>query len=111
MENNKENLDYFKSYIKGLCNINNISSKKVKFEKIENIIVINISNKLEDGIDLESFKILNLIYQVISPLGIKFQQQLYIYPNSERVDRITINFEKETYNYLNRKIKNGNIDS
>jgi hypothetical protein len=47
---------------------NNISPQKPKFEIIENVMVISIKNHLKDGVDLDCFNILNLIYRTIGPL-------------------------------------------
>jgi len=97
--------DYFKRLVRRLCKIHNIPPQKPKFDIIENIMVISIKNHLKDGVDLDCFNILNLIYQVIGPLEIKFHQQLYLYPNSERLARATVTFKKEDYDALNIKIK------
>lgn len=102
---NSGDSDIFKQVVKSLCKVNNISLQKPKFAIIGNNVVISVKNHLKDGVDFECFKILNLIYQVISPLGVKFNQQLYLYPNSERVARVTVSFEKEEYETLNLKIK------
>ena len=51
-----------------------------------------------------------IIYQLITPLGIKFTQQLYLYPNSKRVARVTVTF-KEDYKALNMRFMHGNVDS
>ncbi|MDV6379277.1 hypothetical protein ORD22_13740 [Sporosarcina sp. GW1-11] len=103
--------DVIKQIIKGLCKVNDISPRKVRFESIEGVVIIGVKNYLKDGVDLECFHILNLIYQVITPFGVKFNQQLYLYPNSKRVDRITVMFQKEEYDSLNMKMKNGYIDN
>lgn len=105
-----ENLDIFKQTVKKLCKINNISPRKPRFETIDNLLVISIKNHLKDGVDLDCFHILNLIYQMIAPLGVKFNQQLYLYPNSKRVARVTITFKKAEYDALNMKMKDDNID-
>jgi hypothetical protein len=39
-----------------------------KFEIIENVMVISIKNHLKDGVDLDCFNILKLIYRTIGPL-------------------------------------------
>ncbi|ARD47328.1 hypothetical protein [Sporosarcina sp. P33] len=104
------NTDVFKQVIKKLCEVNNISPRKPAFETIDNIVVISVKNNLKDGVELDCFHILNLIYQIITPLGIKFNQQLYLYPNSKRVARITVTFKKEDYDVLNMRLENGNVD-
>ena len=88
-----------------------MTPRKPKFEIIENLMVISVKNHLKDGVDLDCFHILNLIYQIIAPLGMKFNQQLYLYPNSKRVARITVTFKKEDYDALNINLKGGNIDN
>ena len=105
MAENSGNSDFFKQAVKGRCKINNISPMKPRFETIENIVVISIKNHLKDGVDFECFNILNLIYQIIGPLGIRFNQQMYLYPNSERLARVTVSFKKEDYDALNSKMK------
>jgi hypothetical protein len=47
---------------------NNISPQKPKFEIIENVMVISIKNPLKDGVDLDCFNTLKLIYPTIGPL-------------------------------------------
>ncbi|CAM3172398.1 hypothetical protein FITA111629_07635 [Filibacter tadaridae] len=101
--------DVFKQLIKKMCKVNDISLRKVRFETIENIVVISMKNHLKDGVDLDCFHILNLIYQMIAPLGVKFNQQLYLYPNSKRVARVTVTFSKEDYDALNMKMKDDNL--
>ena len=44
---------------------NNISPQKPKFEIIENVMVISIKNHLKDGVDLDCFNILILIYRTL----------------------------------------------
>lgn len=110
MAGNMGNSDYFKQAVKKLCEINNISPRKIRFETIENIVVLSVKNHLKEGVDLDCFHILNLIYQLITPLGIKFNQQLYLYPNSKRVARVTVTFKKEDYDALNMRFMHGNVD-
>jgi len=66
-----------------------------------------VKNHLKDSVDLDCFHILNLIYQVIASLGVKFNQQLYTYPNSKRVARVTATFKKEDYDTLNMRMRDG----
>lgn len=107
LKHNKNESDTFKQAVKGFCKINNIPPRKIKFEIISDIVTINIQNNLEDGVDFECFSILNFIFQIISPSGIKFNQQLTLYPDFKRIDNITISFEKKEYDSLNFKLKNG----
>ncbi|MEK4671548.1 hypothetical protein [Niallia sp. FSL R7-0271] len=104
MEENIKNSDIFERVLKGQCKINNISTRKPKVENINNLIVVSVKNHLKEGVDFECFKILNLIYQIISPIGVKFNQQLYLYPDSKRVDRVTVSFEVEEYKRLNNEL-------
>lgn len=80
---NSGDSDIFKQVVKRLCKINNISPRKHRFVIIDNIVVISIKNHLKVGVDLDCFNILNFIYQIFATLGIKFNQQLYLYPNSK----------------------------
>ncbi|MBT2632476.1 hypothetical protein J7E76_25865 [Bacillus sp. ISL-101] len=105
MAKNIGNSDNFKQVVKRICKIKNINPQKPKFEVIDNLMVISIKNHLKDGVDLDCFNILNLIYGIIGPLGIRFNQQMYLYPNSERLARVTVSFKKEDYDDLNRKMK------
>lgn len=107
MSGSEVDSDIFKQVLKKLCRINNISPRKVRMEKIENIVVISVKNHLADSVDLDCLYILNLIYQVIGPLEVKFSQQVYTYPNSKRVARVTVTFEKVDYDNLNLKLENG----
>ncbi|PFG14485.1 hypothetical protein [Bacillus sp. es.036] len=106
-----EDTDVFKQTVKLMCKINNISTRKPRFEVIDNMVVISIKNHLEDGVDLDCFNILNFIYQIISPLGVKFNQQLYLYPNSKRVARVVISFEKEDYEAIKIKVRGDTISN
>ena len=101
--------DYYQNTLKRLCKVHNISPRKVRFENIEDVVVIRVKNHLKEGVDLECFKILNLILQTVVPLGIKFNQQLYLYPGGNRLDRVAITFEKDDYVLLNKKLETGEI--
>lgn len=103
--------DYYQSLLKRLCKAQNISPKKPRFENIEDLVIIRVKNHLKEGVDLECFKILNLIYQTVVPLGIKFDQQLYLYPSGDRLDRVVISFNKEDYMILNKKLETGDISN
>ncbi|MDQ0233276.1 hypothetical protein [Metabacillus malikii] len=103
--------DIFKQIVKKVCKIKNLSPQNPKFETIDNSVVISVKNHLKDGIDLDCFHILNIIYQLITPLGVKFTQQLYLYPNSNRVARVTIQFTKEEYDALNNYLHSFDIGS
>ncbi|WP_066073158.1 hypothetical protein [Neobacillus soli] len=71
MAKNIGDSDIFKQVVKRLCEIYNIPPQKPKFGVIDNLMVISIKNHLKDGVDLDCFNILNLIYQIIEPLGIR----------------------------------------
>lgn len=106
-----EKNDHYRSLLKRLCKANNISPRKPRFENIEDLVIIHLKNQLKEGVDLETFKVLNLIYQTLVPLNIKFVQQLYLYPSEDRLDRVTISFNKNDYMALNKKLEEGDIDS
>ncbi|MEK5136299.1 hypothetical protein NST39_19885 [Bacillus sp. FSL W8-0645] len=101
--------DHYKNLLKRLCEDQGISTRKPRFEQVENLILINLKNQLKEGVDLECFKILNLIHQTVSPLGIKFDQQLTLYPGGDRLDRVTISFDKDDYDLLNNKLETGDF--
>lgn len=101
--------DYYQNLLKRICKRNNISPRRVRFENIEDLVVIHVKNHLKEGVDLESFKILNFILQTVVPLGIKFNQQLYLYPGGNRLDRVAITFEKDDYVLLNKKLDEGDV--
>lgn len=103
--------DYYQNLLKRLCEANNVSPRKVRFENIEDVVVINVKNHLKEGVDLESFKILNLIHRTVVPLGIKFNEQLYLYPKGDRLDRVSITFKKNDYMLLNKKLEEGDISN
>ncbi|WP_303983233.1 hypothetical protein [Niallia circulans] len=109
MIENEEQTDIFNLAIKKLCKLNNISPRKPRFELIDNLVVINIKNHLKDGVDSDCFFLSNLVYQIIGPLGIKFHQQLMLFPNSRRVASIAVSFKKKDYDTLNRNLREGNI--
>ncbi|MEJ9231025.1 hypothetical protein LAV79_16360 [Peribacillus butanolivorans] len=105
----KQNHDYYQNLLKRLCKAQNISPRKPRFENIEDVVIIHVKNHLKEGVDLECFKSLNLIYQTVVPLGIKLNQQLYLYPNGGRLNRVTISFNKKDYMVLNKKLEEGDI--
>lgn len=103
------NHDFYQDLLKRLCKAQNISPRKPRFENIDDFVVIHVKNHLKEGVDLECFKILNLIQQTIVPLGIEFNQQLYLYPNGDRLDRVAITFNKNDYILLNKKLEKGEV--
>ncbi|MEB2282492.1 hypothetical protein LAV73_21335 [Lysinibacillus xylanilyticus] len=55
-----EQQDYFN------CKAHNISPLKPRFIKVEDVVVsINVKNHMKEGVDLQCFKILNLIATLI----------------------------------------------
>ncbi|OXS63989.1 hypothetical protein [Priestia filamentosa] len=104
-----EKNDHYQSLLKRLCKADNISPRKPRFENVEDLVLIHVKNHLKEGVDLECFKILNLIYQTVVPLGIKFNQQLCLYPGGDRLDRVTVSFSKNDYMALNKKLEEGDI--
>lgn len=101
--------DFYQNLLKRLCKANNISPRKPRFENIEDLVIIHVKNHLKEGVDLECFHILNFIHQTVVPLGIKYNQQLYLYPNGGRLDRVAITFNKNDYLLLNKKLEEGDI--
>lgn len=101
--------DYYQNHLKRTCKRNNISPRRVRFENIEDLVVIHVKNQLKEGVDLESFKILNFILQTVVHFSIKFNQQLYYYPGGNRLDRVAVTFEKDDYLLLNKKIEEGDV--
>lgn len=104
--------DHYKDLLKGACKIHNIPPRKARFENfsdMEDLVLIHVKNHFKEGVDMECFQILNLIHQTVTPLGIPYKQQLLLYPNGNRLDKVTISFKKEDYILLNQKIKTGDI--
>ena len=101
--------DHYKNLLKRLCEDQGISTRKPRFEQVENLILINLKNQLKEGVDLECFRVVNLIHQTVSPFGIKFDQQLTLYPGGDRLDRVTISFDKYDYDLLNNKLETGDF--
>lgn len=103
-----EKNDIYQHLVKRLCKARNISPRKPRFENSEDVVVIHVKNHLKVGVDLECVKILNLIHQTI-PLGIKYNELLYLYPGGNRLDRVTISFYKDDYMLLNKKLEEGDL--
>ncbi|MED3622561.1 hypothetical protein [Neobacillus thermocopriae] len=100
---------HYKNLLMRLCKAESIFPRRLRFEQIEDFVIIQVKNKLKEGVDLECFKILNLIHQTVIPLGIRFDQQLYLYPGGHRLDKVVIMFNKEDYILLNNKLEKGEI--
>ncbi|HAM81567.1 hypothetical protein [Ornithinibacillus bavariensis] len=106
----KSEKDYFKQIIRTFCRVENIPPRKVRFTKHNNYITVNIKNESEDGLDTNCFRVMNLIYNVIGSIGVKFSQTPFLIPSSGKVDRITISFEEQDYQTLLDQLFNQNIE-
>lgn len=100
--------DYFKDAIKAFCKRNNMSSQKTRFSKNDGRITISIKNHSENGLDIDSFKVLNLILSAIGYTKTKFIHQPFMFPNSQKIDRIDIYFEEVEYKNLINTLFNQN---
>lgn len=108
MSSEKEK-DYFKDSIKTFCKRNNMSSRKTRFTKNDAHITISIKNHSENGLDIDSFKVLSLILNAIGSTKTKFIHQPFMFPNSQRIDRIDIYFEEKDYKNLINTLFNENV--
>ncbi|MCO7174980.1 hypothetical protein ACFP7A_04075 [Sporolactobacillus kofuensis] len=102
-----EQKDYFRDLMKRMVKNQGISSTRPRFEKIENVVIISVKNHLKEGVDLECFKILEIIQRTVLSLGVKFSQQSYWYSIGNRLDRVVISFDKHDYERLNKKLETG----
>ena len=102
--------DYYQSLLKRLAKGSKINPRRIRFESRDTHVIIHLKNHLREGVDLDCLQVLTLIQQTLQPLGIKYEQQLYLYPSHERLDRITITFKKDDYVLLNQKLATGTID-
>lgn len=94
--------DLFKNAVKTLCKHENISTRKIRFTTFENFITIDIKNNSKDGLDIECFKIINIIFNLIGSTRTQFKQTLFTIPNSQQIDKIQITFKIEEYNNLSK---------
>lgn len=102
--------DFFKQVLQGMCRTEGISARKPRFKTIERLVVISMKNHYKDGVDPECFMILNFVHQLVGRFGIKFTQNVFLYPDSNRVARIDVQIEKEQYDWVNWQMFNGMED-
>lgn len=100
--------DFFKDSIRTLSKAKNIPPKKTRFTKNDNFITISIKNESENGLDINCFKILDLIYSLIGPTKTKFNQTTFTFPNTDKIDKISISFEENEYENLTNTLFNKN---
>ena len=66
--------DYFKESIRTLSKVKGVPPRKTRFTKNDNFITISIKNNAENGLDINCFKVIDLIYSLIGPTKTKFTQ-------------------------------------
>ncbi|MFC9655455.1 hypothetical protein ACFVIX_06415 [Bacillus subtilis] len=93
--------DHFRTAIKSYCKRHNMSPQKVRFTKADGFVTISVKNHSEDGIDISCFKVLDLIFNIIGARKIEFQQTAFMFPDTEKVDRVTVSFKEKDYDALN----------
>ncbi|ARB37569.1 hypothetical protein FC605_11780 [Bacillus subtilis] len=93
--------DYFKTAIKSYCNRHNMSPEKTRFTKSDGFIIVSVKNHSENGIDIDCFKVLDCIYNLIGSSAVKFRQTTFMLSDTEIVDRVTVSFEEKDYKALN----------
>lgn len=93
--------DYFKAAIKSFCKRHNMSPQKARFTKSDGFIIVSVKNHSEKGIDIDCFKVLDCMLNIIGPREIKFRQTTFMFADSEKVDRVTVSFEEKDYKALN----------
>ncbi|MCY7900362.1 hypothetical protein [Bacillus inaquosorum] len=92
--------DHFKTAIKSYCKRHNMSSQKARFTKSDGFITISVKNHSGNGIDIDCFKVLDCILNIIGPREIKFRQTSFMLSDTEIVDRVTVSFEEKDYKAL-----------
>lgn len=92
---------YFKDYLQNLCKLDDISPRRIRVQQSVDLIIIHIKNNQKNGVELESFKIMNNVIKTLAPLGIKFNTQLYYMPGKKILDRIDIQISLTEYEKLN----------
>ncbi|MFC4023358.1 hypothetical protein ACFOUV_05915 [Oceanobacillus longus] len=100
--------DYFKDSIRTLSKVKGVPPRKTRFTKNDNFITISIKNESENGIDINCFKVIDIIYSLIGPAKTKFSQTIFTFPNTERIDKINISFEENDYKTLINTLFNKN---
>lgn len=99
--------DMIKSAIKSFCKINQMRPQITRFTKHDGLVTISLKNHADDGVDTDCFKVMNFIFGFIGPRGITFSQTLFLFPDSQKIDRITISFQETEYEKLVHKLLNG----
>ena len=92
--------DLFKLAVKSFCKRHNMSPQKTRFSKVENYITISVKNHSETGLDKDCFKVLDFMFNIIGPTKTKFSQTTFMFPDSEKIDRVTVSFEERDYKDL-----------
>lgn len=92
--------DYFKDAIRTLCVAQGIPTRKTRFTKSGNYITITIKNESENELDINCFKIIDIIYSLIGPTKTKFNQTTLVFPETDKIDKINISFEGDDYENL-----------
>ncbi|MFD2046059.1 hypothetical protein ACFSTA_12285 [Ornithinibacillus salinisoli] len=100
--------DYFRDAVQTLCKVEIIPPRITRFTKQDNFITISIKNVSEDGLDINCFKVINIIYSLIGPTKTKFSRTPFLFPDSQKIDRIAITFEEKEYKALINKLFNQN---
>ncbi|MBJ7572697.1 hypothetical protein M1D69_14525 [Bacillus sp. PK3-037] len=93
--------DYFKAAIKSFCKRHNMSPQKARFTQSDGFIIVSVKNHSENGLDIDCFKVLACIFNIIGPREIKFRQTTFMLSDTEIVDRVTVSFEEKDYKALN----------
>ncbi|WP_456280110.1 hypothetical protein M1D98_06285 [Bacillus sp. K7] len=93
--------DYFKAAIKSYCKRHNMSPQKARFTISDGFITVSVKNHRENGIDIDCFKVLDCIFNIIGPREVKFRQTTFMFADSEKVDSVTVSFEEKDYKALN----------
>jgi len=88
--------DIFKDVVRTFCRVESIV-RKTRFTEHDELVTISIKNSSDEGLDTDCFKVLNFILNVIGRQKTKFIQTPFLYPDSEKVDRLNITFESQDY--------------
>ena len=96
--------DDFREAVRTICKVRKVPPRRVYFEKSSGFVTINIRNKAAEGLDINCYKIIDIIYNLIGSKKVKFQHTTFNFPDSDRVDRIVISFEEKDYEDLLDKL-------
>lgn len=88
--------DIFKDAVKTYCRVENIV-RNTRFTEHDDIITISIKNSSDEGLDTNCFKVLNFIISIIGREKTKFLQTPFLYPDSDKVDKVNITFDSKDY--------------